>query len=213
MPSSKVTRSQRRRCVSERDLVLDPCDESALVHPSACYGNIRGAVVDQQIVAELDQPLGEDDAHTIYEVRHVHVRNRLLLDLVRRFGREGGRSGNVDDFFRICGFEHAPAHGIYVALFDRRRAVEGGQPPDVGCDWWCARAEPRAPPSGSPRAEERDALRGPQVFERGDLYQLDSRHWPVEDDVRTADLLRENHAVLVFPCNARAETLITLRLE
>src|ERR1700716_2267553 len=91
--------------------------------------------------------------------------------------------------------------------------MEGEQPADLGGDRWRARANPRASPRARFRADERDSFSRPEVFERGNLYHLDPRHRPVKNDVRAADLLGKNHAVLVFSCYARTVTLISLRLE
>ncbi len=91
--------------------------------------------------------------------------------------------------------------------------MEGQQPADVGSDRWCARADARASPCAGFRPDERDALRRPEVFERRDLYELDPRHRSVEYDVRAADFLRKDHAVLVVSRDAWAVTIVALGLE
>src|SRR5688572_25175346 len=95
--------------------------------PDARTGHryVSGAIIDEEIVSSLDESLGEDDSHARGEVCRIDLGNWTKLDLVRRFGRQGGSVGYVQNVFRSGRIEHAPSHRVDVAFLDAGRAVKG----------------------------------------------------------------------------------------
>ena len=74
--------------MTELDGSLERVDQAVLVDAGARDRDVRGAVINDEVVSNFDEGLREHDVHTVDEIRVIELWNETHLDFIRRLGCE-----------------------------------------------------------------------------------------------------------------------------